>query len=66
MNDDLIDLSPADEGTKTIKRSAVESGAGEALVVETLGDQLPPVNDLRLYVHPTGIVLNLVRREIIS
>ena len=65
MNDDLIYLSPPDEGQKTIECGAVESGAREALVVETLRDQFPPVNALRLYVQPTDIVLDLARREII-
>jgi hypothetical protein len=66
MNDDLIYLSPSDEAKKTIEGRAIESGAGVSLVVETLRDQFPPVNDLRLYVQPTGIVLNLARRGIIS
>ena len=66
MNDDLIYLSPPDEGKKTTECGAVESGAREALVVEMLQGQLPPVIDLRLYVQPTGIVLNVARRDIIS
>ena len=63
MNDDLIYLSHPDEGRKTIE---CESGARVALVVQTLRDQFPPMNDLRLCVQPTDIVLNLARREIIS
>ena len=66
MNDELIYLSPPDEGQKTIECGAIEKGARVALVVETLRDQFPSLNDLRLCVQPSGIVLNLARREIIS
>jgi len=64
MNDDLINLSIPDEGNKTSESGAIECGTGVALVVETLRDHLPPVNALRLYVKPTGLVLNLARREL--